>query len=208
MINIIINDHDNFYRKGMELFLTQFFHSNFLRKVSFDHVLKSENIATADIIIKHIIPGEAGICQPLFRVRKQGGLIIGVHQGNTKSPYGVAHHCFSGIVHISRSDSLDKIEKAIHYHWRNGRHDNILPKRDICHGCRVIQLSAKQKEVAFQIYSGITAFEGALNLGLSHKTINTHKRRIMMKFNLSNDRELVNFLNLYHKHSLVEDYSR
>ncbi|TNV11208.1 helix-turn-helix domain-containing protein [Buttiauxella sp. B2] len=194
MLNIIIEEKDNFYRQGLKTFITEMFSTDHGDALFFTGVLCSHSVKTADIIIKSFLPGESRVCHQIFQSRKHSSLVIGIYDGN-KKPHSVdLPLCFDNIVFISRADSLIKVKKFIQRGWEDCCQENTKKIYRSCLACKHRTLSPREINIAEHFYSGMGTEEIARNLQINPKTVGAHKRTIMLKFNLNSDSELLGLL--------------
>lgn len=195
MLNIIFDDPNAAYRYGMENFLTQIFSLEKKIPVQISD-LTEENIPAANIIVKRFRAGESTICQPLFQQRTPHSLIIAVYDCRTVPFVTDLPLCITNIIFINRKSSLEHIRKRVISGWAN--HTTVSPDqlpRD-CANCRQPELSAKEARVATLIHAGKDVGHIARKLQIAEKSVSVHKRKIMAKFNLLSDSELLSCLKL------------
>lgn len=68
-------------------------------------------------------------------------------------------------------------------------------------GSELLQISSKEKEIISMLSIGMTSKDIADKLCLSHRTVETHKRKIMEKLNVKNTVELISFA---YKNGLIQ----
>ncbi|MFP2238169.1 helix-turn-helix transcriptional regulator [Pseudescherichia vulneris] len=202
MLQIVIDDKNTLYRKGMEILLEQIFLREEGELVEF-LPLTEDHVATADVIVKNVEPGESYICNPVLRDRKAVSLLIGIYEGAGNPYFGELPLCVNNMVFINRAESLSKTRALIVRGWENSAlcaSKNIIRN---CQRCLHRTLSPQQVKVAAHFYFGHNPEETALDLQLNVKTVCAHKRMIMTKFNLYSDCELLHFLNGLKKQQLM-----
>ncbi|CAM3823657.1 LuxR C-terminal-related transcriptional regulator [Rahnella bruchi] len=193
MLNIIFDDPNMAYRYGMENFLTQIFYLEKKIPVQISD-LTEQNLPAANIIVKRFSAGESTICQPLFQQRNKHSLIIAVYDCRTAPFVTDLPPCITNIIFINRKSSLERIRKRVISGWAN--HTTGVPDqlpRD-CANCKQPKLSAKEASVATLIHAGNDVQDIARKLHMAEKSVSVHKRKIMAKFNLISDSELLSCL--------------
>lgn len=194
MLQIVIDDKDTLYRKGMELLLEQIFLCEHGELIEFLPLVET-HVAVADVIVKNFEPGESYICNPVLRDRKPVSLLIGIYEGYAHPHIGELPLCVNNMVFINRAESLSKTKALIVRGWDNSTLKAYRNNRQNCQGCLHRTLSPQQVKVAAHFYRGDNPEKTASDLQLNVKTVCAHKRMIMAKFNLYSDCELLHFLN-------------
>lgn len=196
MINIILNDRDSFYRLGMQTLFSALFPAEFDNRIAFTHDLTPQSVAVADVIVMGLSHGEISICHPVLHARKQNSLIIGLYEGNAPPHCDPLPLCFKNIIFVNRTEPLPEIKKRFLRSWENCRILPMIPRQWKCQDCRHKTLSPQQINVANHYYQGATAEQISQILCISIKTVFTHKRMIMGKFNLHSDFQLFTLFNV------------
>jgi DNA-binding CsgD family transcriptional regulator len=202
MLRIIVEDRYTLYKKGMEILLEQIFLCEEDERIEFMS-LTEDNVAMADVIVKNFDPGESYICNPLLRERKAASLLIGIYEGSANPHFGTLPLCVKNIVFINRAESLCKAMTLIMRGWENCMLVGNKNTQPNCLHCLHRTLSPQQVRVAENFYRGFTPEGIASNLQLNVKTVCAHKRKIMAKFDLYSDCELLHFLNGLKKQKLM-----
>lgn len=196
MIKIIIDESDNFYRHGMQTLLGKVFQDKCDQHISVTCEMEPQSIAIADVIVIRLSPGEISVCHPLLHTRKKNSLIIGIYEGDYKPHFDDLPLCFNNIIFINRTEAVSIIKKKIFHAWEGCRTQSILPHQWKCHDCKHKTLSPQQINVATHYYRGARAEQIAGIMNISVKTVFTHKRMIMGKFDVHSDYELFTLLNV------------
>jgi DNA-binding CsgD family transcriptional regulator len=195
MINIIIDCKDQLYRQGIELMIANILHLTSSKKLTFSSKLDSAAIEKADILVKYFSAGEEYICQPVFLERKKQSLVIGLYDGGDEH-FAYLPQCIEDIVFINCNKPLNEVVDLIQNGWQRCQTETHSPRVVNCQNCRHRTLSAQQIKVASYIHAGIDVRLIAEHLNITPKTVCAHKRMIMMKFNLKNDKELITLLSI------------
>lgn len=192
MISVIIEDNDKFFHYGMETLLEDVFTSLPNEKLVFGNTLNSHAITSADIIIKRFSPGEFYICNQDYWYRNRNGLTIGICDEDKKPRNKRLPHCFENIVFIDRSESICEARRLILRGWHCRTHHPDT--YNSCLSCKHHTLSPQQMNIAEHFHLGKNTQQIARHLNINMKTVAAHKRLLMIKFDLSSDYELLNFL--------------
>jgi len=193
MINIIFEDPNMAYRLGMTHFMTQIFETEKNMQVQIQD-LDESNIPYADIIVKHFSAGEIHVCPPLLQARHAHSLIIGVYDCRTVPFTAELPLCISNIIFINRQCSLNLMKKLIFNGWvnRTSGMPGQLPRN--CSECNHQMLSPMQINVAIHFHRGNDVVQIAREMRIGVKCVSAHKRKIMSKFSLNSDSELLTCL--------------
>ncbi len=203
MISIIIDCKDQLYRQGIELMIANILHLTSSKKLRFSSRLESDAIEQADIIVKYFSAGEKYICQPVFLDRKKKSLMIGLYDGGDDQ-FAFLPQCIKDIVFISCNKPLNEVVDLIQNGWQRCQSDDSGAKMPNCLSCRHRTLSAQQVKVASFIHAGINTHLIAEHLNITPKTVCAHKRMIMTKFDLKNDKELITLLGILKQNETMQ----
>lgn len=99
MLNILIQETDQFFHRGLQYFFVDFFARNFKQSIHFEGELSRDNVSAADIIVLSLC-GETHICYPELQAR-QKGIVIGV--ANEATRFSASPTCFQDLIFILRS---------------------------------------------------------------------------------------------------------
>lgn len=210
MLNVLLECQDSLYRQGMKYILDAVFKVVLNKDLIFSESVDSESVAKADIIVKYMSPGESGLCHQVFQHRKQKSLMIGLYDDDKNPYYAEPPLCFNNIVFINCCDPLSEIKKLIGRGWDDCQQENAHPDSRSCHNCQSChyrQLSPQQIRIAACIYAGEDTAQIARKLNINIKTVSTHKRMLMAKFNLESNYELLKFLNLSKIQAILPNHS-
>lgn len=185
------DDDDKVYCQGMWYLLNDVF-NQMGYKLKLIHDSESA-IRVADIYITYFIAGMATLCQPYMKLRKKQSLSVVIIQGlNAPHAYGFPA-CLQRSVFLRKNDSTDSILYKIKYAWNN-IHTRLSNVEDVCKYCQPSFLTESEMRVAHGLWSGLSVYQIADILCISPKTVSTHKRNIMDKFNLHSSLELMHFI--------------
>lgn len=196
MLNILIQETDQFFYSGLQCFFVDFFVRNFKQQIHFEVGLNHLNVGAADIIVLSLCKGETLICFPELQAR-QKGIVIGLV--DDEHYCSALPLCFQDIIFISRRASLDWISQVLFIAWYRTQSSGYLPEKRSCAECQHKIFSPQQKRIMANFYQGLSVVQIARVLKMSNKTVFTHKYLLMQKFNLRSDFELMALI-----HRMVE----
>ncbi|EDV2568443.1 TPA: LuxR C-terminal-related transcriptional regulator [Salmonella enterica] len=188
MINILINDANIYYEKGLGYGLKQILGYQFGTPVSFSTELTQKNIHNADIVIVTLY-GENSL-KLLASVKHMR--IIGLVHKSFKISEHIFPSCLSYVHLKMQSDSLNLISKLIVNLMKD---NNPPPLTKTCVGCPMILdniLSKQQQKLIEGIVAGKKMKDLADDLYINVKTAYSHKHLIMKKFKLKSDHDILN----------------
>lgn len=197
MIKIIVdNNNDAFYGLGIQTLMSNLFREVFNKGVILTSDINKNDISQADVIIMGLSPGENFVCHPVLYARKRNSLIVGIFDSAQSSHVDALPLCFENIIFIHRTEPIARVVKKILKGWDQLCNKTHSTTPWSCHDCEHKTLSPQQIKVATHYYNGASAEQIAHILNISPKTVFTHKRMIMGKFNVHSDYELFSLLNV------------
>lgn len=188
MINILINDANIYYEKGLEHGLKQIFDYQFGAPVSFSTELTQQNILNADIVIITLYGGSS--LKLLASVKHMR--VIGLVHKSFKISEHIFPSCLSYVHLTMQSDSLNIISKLIVNLIKTNNPPSLTKG---CERCPIILdniLSKQQQKLIEGIVAGKKMKDLASDLFINVKTAYSHKHLIMKKFKLKNDHDILN----------------
>lgn len=194
-MNVVFEDDNTLSCIGMQALLTELFKNIKDEGMQFDR-LGLDSVLQANIIVKSFFAGERFLCQPLMKLRPKCCLVIGVYEGNKLPACARLPLCFSNIVFINRTDSIDKIIELVYLGWQRCLLETQEPAKQNCLSCNHQKLTLQQASFATRFFLGEETHAIARKMQVSCKTVSSHKYVIMKKFNVDTDRDLLNLLHL------------
>lgn len=189
MISVLIKERDQFFLKGLMDMLSDLFQKELKQSVHFAFEFSHENIASADVIIINLSPGEIFLCSPMLLSRTKG-IIIGVLDVNDERKSKLPS-CLDDILLMTRKLPVADVKKSIYTNWRMRM--NISHKAS-CLDCRHRIPTQQQYRVMAGISEGKSMDELACELNMNVKTLFAHKYLLMGKFHLQTSSELQRFI--------------
>lgn len=192
MINILINESDNYYFEGMSSLLRNLFFNNFNRKVIVKKEMTLDNIWNADLIFLPLLKGEVHTCKPELRYRKHA-IIIGLidYDSNRRQKTPL---CYRDIILLNRKSSPKKMCSEINFAWNNKMNFSYYLPKSSCVDCQHKVLSERENIIAQNLMAGVSTHIIARKLNISEKTVYAHTYIMMKKFNISSKKDLFSLL--------------
>jgi len=201
-VRVICTDEDYYFRLGISKLIEE----ALLSRVNVDFLsgFDSENLRKADFILVNVSQWRLFMCQPAYRYRKPGSVLLVFVNHIDSIISGQLPVCYQSLTLIVRSDTVRKVREKITAAWliANDEETNTFMPTD-CMKCNYARISLIQLQVMSFFKKGHSVNQTAKSLGLSVKTIYAHKYNVMRKFDLKGDYEFYYFLNDL---SLVELY--
>ncbi|EIX1536019.1 MULTISPECIES: helix-turn-helix transcriptional regulator [Cronobacter] len=125
------------------------------------------------------------ICEKAIQARDARFPIVMMTDASRLRTFNKLPRCFDNILIIDKRDSVNKFRNLVSAVLRNKeRYSNHCYKKR-CRTCVYRNpLSPVQRMIAQSVHEGLTTQGIATRLGLSHKTVATHKQRIMTRLNI------------------------
>lgn len=205
---VICANENYFFRLGISKIIEEALISD--SSVEFLSAENSQNLCLADFIVISASQWRLYMCQPAYRDRKPGSIIMVIadkFEGTTNEQLPV---CYRSLIVISRSDSLRNIHEKIIRVWLKSQESRkgFLPSD--CASCQYVRVTLVQLQVLSFLKKGYSVGKTAKYLNLSIKTIYTHKYNIMKKFSLNCDVQFNAFINemtLFELYKGIIEYS-
>lgn len=194
MINVVIQENDTFFKRGLAEVFTHAFETKYQRSVTFYDVLEADTIAFMDIIVLEIYPGDNVDCHSLLKHRKKRSLVIGFYDGDDLVKNQRPPLCLKNMLYINKRNSIQKIRNDIIFAWNEHATGNDEWVKPDCSMCSRMQLSRQQERIALFTVKGFNNRQIANLMNINAKTVSAHKHCIMEKFNIDNNADLVHFL--------------
>ncbi|SNY71423.1 LuxR C-terminal-related transcriptional regulator [Enterobacter sp. CC120223-11] len=191
MVNIVIKERDRFYLSGMKCLLSELFENSQQREIHYFDEFNELSVQEADIVILDLCHGEIHGCIPELKLRGLN-IIIGVVDNIKNAP--VKKSCFEDIIQVPRDISPAEFKEKVADAWGNRYGAVHYSSKNTCMRCCHKTWSAQQSRIMHLFYQGLSASDVACKLGLSEKTVFSHKYLAMRKFGLETDYQLHSFL--------------
>ena len=145
--------------------------------ITYDFNYNIKNISTADIIFTEMVVGEFSLCHDTLNNRSDAARIFIIHSQKGPVVKNPLPNCIKGSVFIYEKDLPGNIKKTM---------------------AKALDVStAIQLKILYATSIGLNTSDIAKKLSMNYKTVFSHKRNVMTKFNLANKQELQKFANLF-----------
>jgi len=200
-LKVICTDKNYFFRLGILKLIEEATLSD--AKVCFLSEYDSHNLRQADFILINDSQWRLYMCQPAYRERKPGSIILVFVEPSADILTEHLPVCYRSLIVVSRIDSIRSISEKIIRAWLTNLAcmPRFLPSDCLC--CDFARITVVQLQVLSFLKKGYSVRQAAKCLNLSEKTIYAHKYNVMRKFALRGDIAFNAFINDL---SLIELY--
>lgn len=192
-LKVVCTDENYFFRLGISKLIEEALLSD--ARVKFLPGFDSHSLRQADFILINVSQWRLYMCQPAYRDRKPGSIIIVFVDESEDIIHGQLPVCYRSMIVISRIDSVRTISEKITCFWLaiQGKVHGFLPSD--CLDCNFARITVVQLQVLSFLKKGYSVSQTAKRLNLSAKTIYAHKYNVMRKFALHGDMAFNAFIN-------------
>lgn len=190
---IVCKNENYFFRLGISKIIEQTLLSG--AAVEFLPENNVQSLSHADFILISVAQWRLRMCQPAYRDRKPGSVLMIFVNEVDEIAVEPLPLCYRSVVMISRSDSVRKVSEKILRAWFDNKKESrgFIPSD--CLICDFARITIVQLQVLSFLRKGYTVGQTAKYLNLSSKTIYAHKYNVMKKFSLRGDMEFNAFIN-------------
>lgn len=190
---VVCTNENYFFRLGISKIIEEALLSD--TPVEFLSAYDAQSLCQADFILISVAQWRLYMCQPAYRDRKPGSIIMVFVDEVADIVTEQLPVCYRSLIIISRSDSVPVISEKIIRFWleSQGSTKGFLPSD--CSRCDFARITVVQLQVLSFLKKGYSVGQTAKRLNLSAKTIYAHKYNVMKKFSLSGDMEFNAFIN-------------
>lgn len=198
---VVCTNQNYFFRLGISKIIEEALLSD--KPVEFLLACDAQNLSQADFILINVAQWRLYMCQPAYRDRKPGSIIMVFVDEVADIVTEQLPVCYRSLIIISRRDSISRISEKIIRFWLDSQRSikGFLPTDCLC--CDVARITVVQLQVLSLLKKGYSVGQTANRLNLSTKTIYAHKYNVMKKFSLKGDMEFNAFI---HDLTLLELY--
>ncbi|MGK3143618.1 helix-turn-helix transcriptional regulator [Pantoea sp. C2G6] len=191
--NVVCTSEDYFFRLGISKIIEEALSVD--TKVKFLSGFDSYSLRQADIILVNVSQWRLYMCQPAYRDRKPGSIILAFADSVDDIIMGQLPVCYRSLIVISRTDSIYSISRKITRSWLENQENVTGFLASDCLRCEFAHITVVQLQVLSFLKKGYSVGQTAKRLNLSVKTVYAHKYNVMKKFALSGDKEFNAFIN-------------
>ncbi|MEM6162498.1 LuxR C-terminal-related transcriptional regulator [Erwinia sp. P6884] len=187
-------DDDYYFRLGISEIIGETLISCI--DIEFSSGFDSETLKNADVILISVSRWRIFMCQPAYRFRKKGSVLL-VFVDRTESIISEQLPvCYQSLTVIDRTASLKIVREKMVNAWKSARAEQSKTyKPTDCIRCSYARMSLVQLRVISYLKNGHTVRQTAESLGLSVKTVYAHKYNVMKKYDLKGDYDFHSLLN-------------
>lgn len=193
-IKVICSDVNFYFMNGMSVIIEEALFGK--EKISFLDEINCVNLSQADFIIINTAHRRLYMCHPAYRYRKKGSILILFTEDTGSVSYEKLPVCYQSLTLISRKEIVKNVKYKIAKEWLLANKLNTpFYKPSDCIRCKLPKISLIQMRVLHHLKRGDTVYQTAKYLGMSVKTVYSHKYNIMRMFDLKGDLHFFSFLN-------------
>ncbi|HAT1575863.1 TPA: helix-turn-helix transcriptional regulator [Raoultella ornithinolytica] len=199
MTKILLNIKNIYFRFAMMKLIEDLIveHEN----ITYDFNYNIKNISTADIIFTEMVVGEFSLCHDTLNNRSDAARIFIIHSQKGPVIKNPLPNCIKGSVFIYEKDLPGNIKKtmarALDISSIKTTNESASCSLRRCLDCQCNSVTAIQLKILYATSIGLNTSDIAKKLSMNYKTVFSHKRNVMTKFNLANKQELQKFANLF-----------
>ncbi|HHU4071291.1 LuxR family transcriptional regulator KbvR [Klebsiella quasipneumoniae] len=199
MTNFLINIKNHYLRVAIAELVDEAMKTYGGSAYQFSEQWDLESIAQSQVFFTEMVAGEWYLCHDLFQhAPEQYTLFIFQDNEQATVEEGLPN-CLRQAVFIPPHASVqrlkDEIVSAIQRPL-SPQHDPAFNRLRRCINCACKSVSDAQTKVIYAFSIGLSPHEVAAALKISHKTIHSHKKNIMSKFNLHSRQQFNNLVKL------------
>lgn len=192
-VKIVCMDENYYFRLGIAEIVKELMLPG--ARVTFLTGAHSNSLQQADINIINVSQWRLFMCQPAYRFRKPGSLLLVFTDSITDIKSEALPVCYQALTVIGRKESIDQVREKIAGAWLKAQDEGAKPYLPgDCIGCSFSRISLVQLQVLSFLKKGKSVRQIAQSLGLSVKTIYAHKYNVMKKFDIKGEKEFYCFL--------------
>ncbi|KAF6661931.1 LuxR family transcriptional regulator [Pantoea sp. EKM101V] len=191
--HVICTNENYFFRLGISKIIERALLSD--AKVNFLSGFNSCSLKQADFILINVSQWRLYMCQPAFRDRKPGSIIMVFVDEYEDVILNQLPVCYRSLLVIPRSDSVCTISRNLTRFWLTTQDRGPGFQPSDCLRCDFARITVVQLQVLSFLKKGYSVRQTAKRLDLSAKTVYAHKYNVMKKFALRGDMEFNAFIN-------------
>lgn len=192
-LKVICTEENYFFRIGISKVIEGALLTE--ANVEFLSGFDSHNLRQADFILINVSQWRLYMCQPAYRDRKPGSIIMVFVNQTDDIMTEQLPVCYRSLVVISRLDSVRTISQKVICSWLAFQDRVHAFSPADCLHCEFARITVVQLQVLSLLKKGYSVRQTAKRLDLSEKTIYAHKYNVMRKFALRGDMEFNAFIN-------------
>jgi DNA-binding CsgD family transcriptional regulator len=193
-VKIVCMDENYYFRLGIAEIVKELMLPSV--RVTFLEGADSSCLQQADFNIINVSQWRLFMCQPAYRFRKPGSLLLVFTDSVSDIKSEALPVCYQALTVVGRKETIRQIKDKIAVAWLNAQNEGTKPYLPTdCVRCSCSRISLVQLQVLSFLKKGKSVRQIAQSLGLSVKTIYAHKYNVMKKFDIKGEKAFYCFLN-------------
>lgn len=168
-----------------------------ISNLSFRFYYDLKKIDNANIIFTEMVAGEFFLCHDILNKKHNETTVFIFHTQKDNFSKSSLPNCINNAIFIHKQDSIINMRNKI---LKNIKLSNIADifestsfKLQRCLNCQFKTVTSFQLKVLYATSMGLDTTGISEELDMNYKTVFSHKRNIMSKFNITNKHELHKF---------------
>lgn len=199
MTNFLINIKNHYLRVAIAELVDEAMKTYGGSAYQFSEQWDLESIAQSQVFFTEMVAGEWYLCHDLFQHAPEQYTLFIFQDNEQATVEEDLPNCLLQAVFIPPHAPVqrlkDEIVSAIQRPL-SPQHDPAFNRLRRCINCACKSVSDAQTKVIYAFSIGLSPHEVAAALKISHKTIHSHKKNIMNKFNLHSRQQFYNLVKL------------
>lgn len=193
MLKLAIITKNIFLEKAITELLKEIAHTKNINDFCFQHHHSTNEVENLDMLITEMETGEYFLCQNMAKHQSERPIHIILTAKEITFNTDLLPLCIQESILLYKKSNLSTLTKILSNkidELVTGKRINISKNKKRCLKCPHQSLSQSQLKVINSVHIGLNNHETAQKLGISHKTVYSHKLRIMKKFHMETHQEL------------------
>lgn len=202
MIKISITTQNIYLERALKEIITEIANAKGIQNIDFQKSTHKDRFKNTDVLFTEMEVGEYLLCQKMRKLKSERPIIIIFTAEEVTLDTSLLPFCIQNCVFLSNKSSLAKIKKSLSVsldEFITGKKKYLTTENHRCLKCPHQSLSRSQQKIVNAINIGLNNNETAQKLGIDHRTVYSHKVRIMKKFRLETNQELIRFCSMVMK---------
>lgn len=194
MLKFSIITKNIFLEKAITELIKEIASTKTINDFCFQYPHSNNELKNSDLIITEMEVGEYFLCQNMEKNQLERPIHIILAQKEITVNTYTLPLCIQEAILLYKKINIDTISKVLSTNIDElvtGKRSKIPKDKKRCLRCPHQRLSESQMKVINSVYIGLNNHQTAQMLGISHKTVYSHKSGIMKKFKLETHQELI-----------------
>ncbi|QLK60041.1 hypothetical protein GE278_04230 [Enterobacteriaceae bacterium Kacie_13] len=205
MINIMIQSENVYFNKGIGVLLKERFEPQVGESIfCFDHN-SAPYADKIDLLIKFFGAGSESVCDAELRSLSPQTVIVGFYNNNpVRGAMNSSLQCLMKTPFIPLQMSVDDLLAIILDVWLKQCAYRLFISQKSCFHCQFLKIKPHEMQVIKYSLQGFSLVRIGNIMNMNFKTVSAHKNRVLRRFSLRGDCELVKFVKA-HPHAFKSD---